>query len=1102
MKGVVILSDDNNMAFNLCVSIKMSDPRINITLIHNKALELSTIEQHYFNNIIYNKGNKFDIIANIYNIVQYDEILIIDSCYLMFNNKVISNLFQNLQKYDFYLDYHRGVIPKIFESAYIDNWKNFDFGFMYFKNNHIISNAVKNNTLSFDLSLQLELNLNCKYDNNINTFLQSDSILSLSEIYDKYYGLKIINTKIANELVKKLLSFYQSKLNLINEFSSTILVNPYQSVKIQKISTIGIALLTISMDCIENNIKNPYIKKIIYFGENIITMDKVISIQENYSKYSELLLWANMNLIGETCIICLGVQYNNSIKDIIQSSLETNIIALTHYTGGTIYNNPLCITSIAFLSPIKNPDKYSYDINLMYSGAKFIYDAQEDNYTIHNISKAIISYGDNYSYNKYIYGNVLSIDWTSSIYKPNKIEKKFIDYKVVDWIKPYLNGVIVEVGNSKLLNQVSNKIICRDIIGDGELLECYKTESVDGISIIPNFKYVNRNNLKFEPIDMMSKRFSKYCLLNNISNIDLLVIDYYGMESIVINTIDNIVINTIIINMGIAGSREYEENLEKIKYSDYDYKFYNEYLILKKKTIKTLPNIVTVDNDKCINILTSISPKYSIGQDLAIQSWQKLNVNIYSLNTIDEINILNKLYANINFVEVDINNTEYNITNKPLVRINEFINFTKKFKLDTIFALINSDIILNIDNNYINWVHKNINIDDIFYFNRINFKETYYDLNDRYMYGIDMIIFKNDNIPYCYPENYFCIGMPWWDYWILYHPIINNKNIYYITDDVCFHKNHDINWNQDLWKKYGSLYYNDINNKYKNFTNIDYNIIDQTGGHFIKNQLHPIHKCLSAQLTLTIINGRNCGMFSMFLEVLEAIRTNEYVYINLKNEFPYFCGGNTWDTYFEQPFDININYKYIIKYNSPSGWILDPTTINNKERLLTLNNICNNSIILKENINFIVDTYYNLYINKNIVLAVHIRGTDIQESYDNNHFRSLNIYKKNINDYIKEIDKYLNIIDKIFICTDENNILEIIKKKYGDKVIYYNSIRSYNDKPVHLNNSNDKFKVGQDVIVESVLMSKCEYFLHGTSNVAAAVKIFNPEIKSKNIDII
>jgi UDP-N-acetylmuramate-alanine ligase len=114
----------------------------------------------------------------------------------------------------------------------------------------------------------------------------------------------------------------------------------------------------------------------------------------------------------------------------------------------------------------------------------------------------------------------------------------------------------------------------------------------------------------------------------------------------------------------------------------------------------------------------------------------------------------------------------------------------------------------------------------------------------------------------------------------------------------------------------------------------------------------------------------------------------------------------------------------------------------------------------------------------------------------------LNIYKKNINDYIKEIDKYLNIIDKIFICTDENNILEIIKKKYGDKVIYYNSIRSYNDKPVHLNNSNDKFKVGQDVIVESVLMSKCEYFLHGTSNVAAAVKIFNPEIKSKNIDII
>ena len=176
-------------------------------------------------------------------------------------------------------------------------------------------------------------------------------------------------------------------------------------------------------------------------------------------------------------------------------------------------------------------------------------------------------------------------------------------------------------------------------------------------------------------------------------------------------------------------------------------------------------------------------------------------------------------------------------------------------------------------------------------------------------------------------------------------------------------------------------------------------------------------------------------------------------------------------------------------------------TIESKERLETYHKIYKHYIKYDKRILDMFDNFYDKNMKGFKILAIHVRGTDIKESYNNIEFKKMNIHKKGLDDYFKCVDLYINNYDKILICTDEQKILDSFINRYKSKVIYYDSIRSTDGSPIHLNNNNDKFKAGQDVVVESLLMSKCSFFIHGFSNVAAAVKIYNIDLETKNIDL-
>lgn len=97
-----------------------------------------------------------------------------------------------------------------------------------------------------------------------------------------------------------------------------------------------------------------------------------------------------------------------------------------------------------------------------------------------------------------------------------------------------------------------------------------------------------------------------------------------------------------------------------------------------------------------IHAYTSLSPSHHNinNQRIALESWHKSAVEIYSLNHPDEIDALKKKYPQyINFISTT--KTTNHLFGKHYILINEMLDHFKEKKTGDIIMLINSDIILN-----------------------------------------------------------------------------------------------------------------------------------------------------------------------------------------------------------------------------------------------------------------------------------------------------------------------------------------------------------------------------------------------------------------------
>ena len=257
-----------------------------------------------------------------------------------------------------------------------------------------------------------------------------------------------------------------------------------------------------------------------------------------------------------------------------------------------------------------------------------------------------------------------------------------------------------------------------------------------------------------------------------------------------------------------------------------------------------------------------------------------------------------------------------------------------------------------------------------------------------------------------------------------------------------------------------------------------------------------MHACNADDTYLLTSPSYNPGLFSVFHTVIGSLDAYEKekwtgLTVDFKDQGNYYDkahGPNWWQYYFEP---INIGYfdeakaKKFPTYKkvafSYMGEFLLPRT--------RVYELIQKYIRLKPHMQKKIDTYYTHHFAGCYVIGVHYRGTDkVSEA---SHVSYHEAYKY-IQCAVHTLSDKKNI--RVFIATDDANFFQFIKKTFPGKAFGMNAIRSYDDKTVHHNTKGQRYKRGEDAIIDCILLSKCQLLIKTASNLSDCSMGFNPDI--------
>ncbi len=286
---------------------------------------------------------------------------------------------------------------------------------------------------------------------------------------------------------------------------------------------------------------------------------------------------------------------------------------------------------------------------------------------------------------------------------------------------------------------------------------------------------------------------------------------------------------------------------------------------------------------------------------------------------------------------------------------------------------------------------------------------------------------------------------------------------------------------------------------------------------------------ISNQIDLTVGIQEGAGLYAELHKVLQSIIHYEKdlasVHVDWTDEFfPYKDDPhqNGWDLFFEP-----ISVAHNLTRSGPNETVLiDSTSV-----LHELHDQCCTAPWIA------YDTYlpYRKYINQKLAQYIKLKPeVEAQQNafyYKKMHqFICIGVHARiarvhaslvpgrmlpSVEDYFEEVDlllkKYSDKDVRIFVASDSHMGIQKFKERYGDKVIYIDAYRSKEDQDPCILYTNGEFlkknpamwhKIkhrtfgGITTILDCLLLAKCDYLIHTTSNLAFFSTYYNPEIKA------
>jgi hypothetical protein len=140
-------------------------------------------------------------------------------------------------------------------------------------------------------------------------------------------------------------------------------------------------------------------------------------------------------------------------------------------------------------------------------------------------------------------------------------------------------------------------------------------------------------------------------------------------------------------------------------------------------------------------------------------------------------------------------------------------------------------------------------------------------------------------------------------------------------------------------------------------------------------------------------------------------------------------------------------------------------------------------IKIKPSIQEKIDNFYNAYIKDTHTISIHLRGKHLGNE----------VLPIDLSYIFQEANNHAVPGTQFFIATDQISLLQEAKKALHGPVIYYECERfdettsPYPGKKLHP-------ILGENIVIEMMLLSQCNHFVHTLSNVSTAVLYFNPTL--------
>jgi len=193
-----------------------------------------------------------------------------------------------------------------------------------------------------------------------------------------------------------------------------------------------------------------------------------------------------------------------------------------------------------------------------------------------------------------------------------------------------------------------------------------------------------------------------------------------------------------------------------------------------------------------VPIVTSIAPKGIEKQKRAIQSWLDLGFEVLSLNIQKEIDLLQPEFPGVTFVRAPRDGSRR--AGRPYVYIDDMLSVLAKTGHQVV-GIVNSDIVLRAQPSLPDYLAQEAR-GCFLYGSRIDIDQPDDGAGRVYHRGFDIFFFDRSVIGKI-PSTDFMLGIPWWDYWLPFAPLLHNITVKRIETPLAYHVWHETNYSDE-----------------------------------------------------------------------------------------------------------------------------------------------------------------------------------------------------------------------------------------------------------------------------------------------------------------